>query len=174
MINIFEFNSKLIDFKEFKGLTSLIWLSYLRKAGLAFTDSESNDSEVVCRRLHPASRFRDIQILTNKVKESLPPYKNGSSDLGFCGYFKLGSDGVVRTLEETENFEDFYCNRNEEQNDYDFYDVFYDRYKDPRNYAKIRSKSIQISKESRKQLNQILSQKIAQNRYEIRIFFRLS
>ncbi|XP_054166655.1 uncharacterized protein LOC128964122 [Oppia nitens] len=100
MLKVYEINALDMNLDDFKWSTMTVWFQYLRKAQLSFTDTESADDEVITRRLHPATRYRDHQILTNKVIDALKPFKYGSSDLGFKSNYRLDNDSVIVTAEQ--------------------------------------------------------------------------
>ncbi|CAG2107151.1 unnamed protein product [Medioppia subpectinata] len=163
MNGVFELNASHMDWSAFKKCATILWFSYLRKCGLGFTGEETADAETISRRLHPASRFRDFQILTNKVSDSLPPFKNGSSAKGFVGVFKLGADGVVRTVEELDSLDDYVCHKSDKRR---VNDVFSERNIDPRDYSKQKPYEMMISKESRRLLMKVLSEMDLKNSVE--------
>jgi hypothetical protein len=155
LTQILEIEDINIEEESMKTMVSLIWFSYLRASDIAFRDDETH--ETCSPALHPASRFRDQQIFKNKVNNCLPKYKNGNSKLGFTDCMRLGSDGVVRVAKDSDLFKHFEYIKNDIETNYDLNDVYYDKYNDPRIYAKRKENEIKISKESRKQLRQLLS-----------------
>jgi hypothetical protein len=157
MHDILEMNASPMDASDFGRTARLVWFAYLRKADLSFTDYESADSETITRRLHPASRFRDVQILTNKVDDVLPKFKSGSTPKGFVEVFRLGSDGVLRNVEELDELSDYKRPKSRKEMDYDMNDIFYQRFGDFRDHSKNKSYERKISKETQKQLKKILS-----------------
>src|SRR5437868_4305940 len=69
-----------------------LWFIYLSKCELAVTPGEHKSW---VPKLHRASRFRDVQILGNKV-DQLPKYINGKNPPGFYKHIRSGDERVLR------------------------------------------------------------------------------
>lgn len=92
--------SQLEGLATFKTAVFHIWVTYCRSVELAFCKNEAENLP----KLHPAARYRDIQIL-HKNCEDIPVYKNASGTNRKYTY-RMGNDVVINYSEDSDNDSD--------------------------------------------------------------------